>query len=66
MIQQTFQQYGTLKDEECMVKFFETLRDFINYDEEVYACELVVSGKVTFAKNTETRKRIGLIPRRIT
>ncbi|XP_056150911.1 protein tyrosine kinase 2 beta, b [Lampris incognitus] len=40
-IQQMFQQYATLKGEECMVKFFETLREFINYDEEVYPCELV-------------------------
>ncbi|XP_068433875.1 protein tyrosine kinase 2 beta, b isoform X2 [Clinocottus analis] len=41
LIQQTFQQYATLKEEECMVKFFETLKDFINYDEEVFPCELV-------------------------
>ncbi|KAM4633527.1 protein tyrosine kinase 2 beta, b isoform 2-T2 [Polymixia lowei] len=41
LIQQTFQQYATLKEEECMVKFFETLREFISYDEEVYPCELV-------------------------
>lgn len=26
-----------------MVKFFETLKDFISYDEEVFRCELVVS-----------------------
>uniref|UniRef100_A0A673BTI8 non-specific protein-tyrosine kinase n=1 Tax=Sphaeramia orbicularis TaxID=375764 RepID=A0A673BTI8_9TELE len=41
LIQQTFQQYATLKEDDCMVKFFETLRDFINYDEEVFPCELV-------------------------
>ncbi|KAF7669134.1 hypothetical protein LDENG_00240960, partial [Lucifuga dentata] len=41
LIQQTFQQYATLKEEECMMKFFKTLKDFINYDEEVYPCELV-------------------------
>ncbi|KAM3861603.1 protein tyrosine kinase 2 beta, b [Diretmus argenteus] len=41
LIQQTFQQYATLKEEECMVKFFETLRDFSSYDEEVFPCELV-------------------------
>uniref|UniRef100_A0A673BUP8 non-specific protein-tyrosine kinase n=1 Tax=Sphaeramia orbicularis TaxID=375764 RepID=A0A673BUP8_9TELE len=40
LIQQTFQQYATLKEDDCMVKFFETLRDFINYDEEVFPCEL--------------------------
>lgn len=43
LIQQTFQQYGTLKEDECMVKFFETLKDFVSYDEEDFPCELVVS-----------------------
>lgn len=43
LIQQTFQQYATLKEDECMVKFFETLNDFVSYDEEVFRCELVVS-----------------------
>nr|XP_046228613.1 protein tyrosine kinase 2 beta, b isoform X3 [Scatophagus argus] len=41
LIQQTFQQYATLKEDDCMVKFFETLKDFISYDEEVFPCELV-------------------------
>lgn len=41
MIQQTFQQYAALKEDDCMIKFFETLRDFISYDEEVFPCELV-------------------------
>ncbi|MED6290708.1 hypothetical protein CHARACLAT_016072 [Characodon lateralis] len=41
MIQQTFQQYATLKEDDCMIKFFETLRTFISYDEEVFPCELV-------------------------
>ncbi|KAM8832488.1 protein tyrosine kinase 2 beta, b isoform 1-T6 [Spinachia spinachia] len=41
LIQQTFQQYATLKEEDCMIKFFETLKEFINYDEEVFPCELV-------------------------
>uniref|UniRef100_A0A8C6MGY4 non-specific protein-tyrosine kinase n=1 Tax=Nothobranchius furzeri TaxID=105023 RepID=A0A8C6MGY4_NOTFU len=41
MIQQTFQQYATLKEEDCIAKFFETLQDFINFDEEVFPCELV-------------------------
>lgn len=43
LIQQTFQQYATLKEDDCIIKFFETLKDFINYDEEVFPCELVVS-----------------------
>ncbi|KAG7261155.1 hypothetical protein CRUP_003073, partial [Coryphaenoides rupestris] len=41
LIQQTFQQYATLKEEECMNKFFVALRDCVNYDEEVFPCELV-------------------------
>ncbi|XP_052380395.1 protein-tyrosine kinase 2-beta-like isoform X1 [Oncorhynchus keta] len=41
MIQQTFQQYATLKEDECMVNFFQTLTDFITVGEEVYPCELV-------------------------
>ncbi|XP_046877361.1 protein tyrosine kinase 2 beta, b [Hypomesus transpacificus] len=41
LIQQTFQQYATLKEEDCMIKFFETLIQFVNVDEEVFPCELV-------------------------
>lgn len=43
LIQQTFQQYATLKEDDCMVKFFETLKEVVCYDEEVFPCELVVS-----------------------
>ncbi|XP_037541768.1 protein tyrosine kinase 2 beta, b [Nematolebias whitei] len=41
MIQQTFQQYAALKEDDCMIKFFETLKSFSSYDEEVFRCELV-------------------------
>ncbi|KAJ8270529.1 hypothetical protein GJAV_G00115980 [Gymnothorax javanicus] len=41
MIQQTFQQYSTLKEEECMEKFFETFGEFNCFDQEVFHCELV-------------------------
>ncbi|XP_049613934.1 protein tyrosine kinase 2 beta, b isoform X2 [Syngnathus scovelli] len=41
LIQQTFQQFATLKEDDCMVKFFETLKEFASYDEEVFPCELV-------------------------
>uniref|UniRef100_A0A8C2FLW4 non-specific protein-tyrosine kinase n=1 Tax=Cyprinus carpio TaxID=7962 RepID=A0A8C2FLW4_CYPCA len=40
MIQQTFQQYALLKEEQCINKFFETLSVFSSYDEEVFPCEL--------------------------
>ena len=32
-----------------MVKFFETLKEFISYDEEVFPCELVVSSNIMFS-----------------
>uniref|UniRef100_A0A8D3BT56 non-specific protein-tyrosine kinase n=1 Tax=Scophthalmus maximus TaxID=52904 RepID=A0A8D3BT56_SCOMX len=41
LIQQTFQQFATLKEDDCMVKFFDTLKEFVSYDEEVFPCELV-------------------------
>ncbi|XP_051908035.1 protein-tyrosine kinase 2-beta-like [Hippocampus zosterae] len=41
LIQQTFQQFATLKEDDCMVRFFETLKEFASYDEEVFPCELV-------------------------
>uniref|UniRef100_A0A3B3XKU8 non-specific protein-tyrosine kinase n=1 Tax=Poecilia mexicana TaxID=48701 RepID=A0A3B3XKU8_9TELE len=41
IIQQTFQQYATLKEDGCMIKFFETLKTFTSFDEEVFPCELV-------------------------
>ncbi|XP_058235331.1 protein tyrosine kinase 2 beta, b isoform X3 [Hemibagrus wyckioides] len=47
MIQQTFQQYGTLREEECMVKFFKTYGEFINFNEEVFPCELVQGWSLT-------------------
>uniref|UniRef100_A0A673WDJ6 non-specific protein-tyrosine kinase n=1 Tax=Salmo trutta TaxID=8032 RepID=A0A673WDJ6_SALTR len=53
MIQQTFQQYATLKEDECMVSFFQTLTDFITIGEEVYPCELVVSVAAGFTDNKD-------------
>ncbi|XP_062864133.1 protein-tyrosine kinase 2-beta [Trichomycterus rosablanca] len=41
MIQQTFQQYSSLKEEQCIMKFFETFSLFSSFDEEVFPCELV-------------------------
>uniref|UniRef100_A0A673MTF3 non-specific protein-tyrosine kinase n=1 Tax=Sinocyclocheilus rhinocerous TaxID=307959 RepID=A0A673MTF3_9TELE len=41
LIQQTFQQYALLKEDECMIKFFETYGEFSNFDEEIFPCELV-------------------------
>uniref|UniRef100_A0A673L8P5 non-specific protein-tyrosine kinase n=1 Tax=Sinocyclocheilus rhinocerous TaxID=307959 RepID=A0A673L8P5_9TELE len=41
LIQQTFQQFASLKEEQCIIKFFETLSVFSSFDEEVFPCELV-------------------------
>uniref|UniRef100_A0A8B9H508 non-specific protein-tyrosine kinase n=1 Tax=Astyanax mexicanus TaxID=7994 RepID=A0A8B9H508_ASTMX len=41
LIQQTFQQYSSLKEEQCILKFFETFSVFSSFDEEVFPCELV-------------------------
>ncbi|KAG7328414.1 hypothetical protein KOW79_008358 [Hemibagrus wyckioides] len=41
LIQQTFQQYSSLKEEQCIMKFFETFSMFSSFDEEVFPCELV-------------------------
>uniref|UniRef100_A0A9J8CTR9 non-specific protein-tyrosine kinase n=1 Tax=Cyprinus carpio carpio TaxID=630221 RepID=A0A9J8CTR9_CYPCA len=41
LIQQTFQQYALLKEDECMIKFFETYGEFSNFDEEIFPCDLV-------------------------
>ena len=43
MIQQTFQQYALLREEECILKFLHTLATFANIDQESYRCELIVS-----------------------
>ncbi|XP_069831848.1 protein-tyrosine kinase 2-beta isoform X2 [Dendropsophus ebraccatus] len=40
MIQQTFQQYGSLKEEECIMRFLNTLSSFTSIDQETYRCEL--------------------------
>uniref|UniRef100_A0A672NQK3 non-specific protein-tyrosine kinase n=1 Tax=Sinocyclocheilus grahami TaxID=75366 RepID=A0A672NQK3_SINGR len=41
LIQQTFEQFASLKEEQCIIKFFETLSVFSSFDEEVFPCELV-------------------------
>ncbi|KAM9071043.1 protein-tyrosine kinase 2-beta isoform X1 [Sarcophilus harrisii] len=47
MIQQTFQQYASLKEEECVRKFFNTLAGFANIDQETYRCELIQGWNIT-------------------
>ncbi|RXN29334.1 tyrosine kinase 2-beta isoform X1 [Labeo rohita] len=50
LIQQTFQQFAMLKEEQCIIKFFETLSVFSSFDEEVFPCELVPVCLATFAQ----------------
>ncbi|XP_052009568.1 protein-tyrosine kinase 2-beta-like [Xyrauchen texanus] len=47
LIQQTFQQFALLKEEQCIMKFFETLSVFSSFDEEVFPCELVQGWNVS-------------------
>ncbi|XP_063156524.1 protein-tyrosine kinase 2-beta isoform X5 [Candoia aspera] len=47
MIQQTFQQYALLREDECIMKFLGTLSAFANIDQESYRCELVQGWNIT-------------------
>uniref|UniRef100_A0A3Q2Y3K0 non-specific protein-tyrosine kinase n=1 Tax=Hippocampus comes TaxID=109280 RepID=A0A3Q2Y3K0_HIPCM len=47
MIRQTFQGYGTLNQEQCMVKFFSTLAQCYSFTQERFACQLVHGWRVT-------------------
>ncbi|XP_008172125.2 protein-tyrosine kinase 2-beta isoform X3 [Chrysemys picta bellii] len=47
MIQQTFQQYALLREEECIMKFLNTLASFANIDQESYRCELIQGWNIT-------------------
>ncbi|XP_060106398.1 protein-tyrosine kinase 2-beta isoform X3 [Heteronotia binoei] len=47
MIQQTFQQYALLREEECIMKFLGTLSTFANIDQETYRCELIQGWNIT-------------------
>lgn len=46
MIQDTFQGYSTLKQDECIAKFFSTLAQFCSYTQEKFACQLVLGWDV--------------------
>ncbi|XP_058479103.1 protein-tyrosine kinase 2-beta-like [Solea solea] len=41
LIQQTFQGYSTLKQDQCMTKFFTTLSQCYSFTQESFACQLV-------------------------
>ncbi|XP_074520332.1 protein-tyrosine kinase 2-beta-like [Halichoeres trimaculatus] len=47
LIQQTFQGYSTLKQEQCMSRFFTTLAQCYSYTQESFACQLVHSWSLT-------------------
>uniref|UniRef100_A0A8D2PX58 non-specific protein-tyrosine kinase n=1 Tax=Zosterops lateralis melanops TaxID=1220523 RepID=A0A8D2PX58_ZOSLA len=47
MIQQTFQQYALLREEECVLKFLQTLGTFAPIDQESFRCQLVQGWNIT-------------------
>ncbi|XP_008279275.1 protein-tyrosine kinase 2-beta-like [Stegastes partitus] len=47
LIQQTFQGYSTLKQDQCMAKFFSTLAQCYSYTQESFACQLVHGWSIT-------------------
>ncbi|XP_064304435.1 protein-tyrosine kinase 2-beta isoform X7 [Phalacrocorax carbo] len=47
MIQQTFQQYALLREEECILKFLATFATFASIDQESFRCELVQGWNIT-------------------
>ncbi|KAE8278304.1 Protein-tyrosine kinase 2-beta [Larimichthys crocea] len=47
MIQQTFQGYSTLKQDECMTRFFTTVAQCYSYTQESFACQLVHGWNLT-------------------
>ncbi|KAG8004507.1 Protein-tyrosine kinase 2-beta [Nibea albiflora] len=47
MIQQTFQGYSTLKQDECMARFFTTVAQCYSYTQESFACQLVHGWNLT-------------------
>ncbi|CAN9498236.1 unnamed protein product [Ophioblennius macclurei] len=47
LIQQTFQGYSTLKQDQCMAKFFSTLAQCYSYTQESFACQLVHGWSLT-------------------
>ncbi|XP_069376620.1 protein-tyrosine kinase 2-beta-like isoform X3 [Paralichthys olivaceus] len=47
LIQQTFQGYSTLKQDQCMAKFFTTLAQCYSFTQESFACQLVHGWSIT-------------------
>ncbi|XP_075951048.1 protein-tyrosine kinase 2-beta-like [Anarhichas minor] len=47
LIQQTFQGYSTLKQDQCMARFFTTLAQCYSYTQERFACRLVHGWNLT-------------------
>ncbi|XP_069461752.1 protein-tyrosine kinase 2-beta isoform X2 [Ambystoma mexicanum] len=47
MIQQTFQQYASMQEDDCIMKFLNTLSSFTTIDQETYRCELTQGWSIT-------------------
>uniref|UniRef100_A0A674N390 non-specific protein-tyrosine kinase n=1 Tax=Takifugu rubripes TaxID=31033 RepID=A0A674N390_TAKRU len=56
LIQQTFQGYSTLNQEQCMIKFFNTLAQCYSFTQERFACQLAV--RVTFPTHLATPSQV--------
>ncbi|XP_016894460.1 protein-tyrosine kinase 2-beta-like isoform X1 [Cynoglossus semilaevis] len=46
LIQQTFQGYSTLKQDQCMERFFSTLAHCYSFTQEKFACQLMLSWSI--------------------
>uniref|UniRef100_A0A672IFV0 Protein kinase domain-containing protein n=1 Tax=Salarias fasciatus TaxID=181472 RepID=A0A672IFV0_SALFA len=69
LIQQTFQGYSTLKQDQCMARFFSTLAQCYSYTQESFACQLehgwsltidLVIGPEGISQQTENSKPVCL------
>ncbi|XP_070711842.1 protein-tyrosine kinase 2-beta-like isoform X1 [Pempheris klunzingeri] len=47
LVQQTFQGYSTLRQDQCMTRFFTTLAQCYSYTQESFACQLVHGWRLT-------------------
>lgn len=50
LIQQTFQGYSTLRQDECMSRFFSTLSQCYTFTQESFECQLVVRRRVVWVE----------------
>lgn len=59
LIQQTFQGYSTLNQEQCVIKFFNTLAQCYSFTQERFACQLAV--RVTFVHQKKKKSPMTIL-----